>query len=319
MPHPGLPDDDVPPAHVVRVPPFLRYRSVEVPRRVDRSLLRGADLVHATTPWPFLPDLVASAARKAGLPTVVTVRDRLASTQRALDVASALYARTWGRRLLQRARRVTVTTRFMAEELRDSAGVDSVVIPNGVHLPPLEESSPREDLLYVGRLQPNKGVLDLPEVLATVVARVGDTSLDVVGEGPLRDELASRFRSLGLEESVRFLGPLPHEATLTLMRRRKLVLMPSYAEPFGRVAVEAMGMGARVVGYDAGGLPEVTADAPLARLVPRGDAVALAEAAVEALKSEGGEVAAARDVRRRYAWDAVAHRFERVLTEVAGA
>jgi glycosyltransferase involved in cell wall biosynthesis len=110
--------------------------------------------------------------------------------------------------------------------------------------------------------------------LATVIA----------GGGPLEEELLAQARRLGLER-VWFLGDRGREDCAALYQLAELVVMPSRAEPFGLVALEAMASGTPLVGTQAGGLPEIVTDAT-GGLVPVDDHEMLAEMVLRAIAED---------------------------------
>lgn len=91
-------------------------------------------------------------------------------------------------------------------------------------------------LLFVGRLIKVKRIPDLLFALTGV----GGVALDIVGEGPLMDELKDLSERLGLGGRVRFLRSRPYEEMPNLYRRYDLLVLPSRWEVFGFVVVEAI-------------------------------------------------------------------------------
>jgi D-inositol-3-phosphate glycosyltransferase len=115
-------------------------------------------------------------------------------------------------------------------------------------------------LLFVGRIQPLKGVGVAVNTLAELVRDRPDARLVVVG-GPsgLRGEdeverIHQLVRSLGLGHRVTFVPPQPHELLSTYYRAADVCLVPSRSESFGLVALEAAACGTPVVASDVGGL-----------------------------------------------------------------
>lgn len=98
-------------------------------------------------------------------------------------------------------------------------------------------------------------------------------------------ELRERVRSAGLEQAIRFTGEC-HDAP-GLLRAVDCVLVPSWAEPWGRVVVEAMAMGTPVVATSVGGTRELIDDGRDGLLAPPGEPAAWA-AAIERLLDEPG-------------------------------
>jgi len=145
----------------------------------------------------------------------------------------------------------------------------------------LLELPPDPFLLYVGRLQPIKGLETLLESMVTVPEPTyllivgGDQDEPENGHGAaLRQQVAT----LGLERRVRFLGPQPQRRLRLFYAAADATIMPSYYESFGMVALEAMACGSPVVASRVGGLTTTVQDGVTGRLVPEGDPAALAAA-----------------------------------------
>ena len=115
-------------------------------------------------------------------------------------------------------------------------------------------------LLFVGRIQPLKGVAVAVQALASLGVDHSDARLVVVGgpSGPQGDAEVARLESLvdelGLRERVIFVPPQPHELLSTYYRAADVCLVPSRSESFGLVALEAAACGTPVVASDVGGL-----------------------------------------------------------------
>ena len=122
----------------------------------------------------------------------------------------------------------------------------------------LPEDSPM--LLFVGRIQPLKGVAVAVQALAGLRNDHPDARLVVVGgpSGPQGDaeveRLARLVDDLGLADQVDFVPPRPHELLSTYYRAANVCLVPSRSESFGLVALEAAACGTPVVASDVGGL-----------------------------------------------------------------
>ena len=160
-------------------------------------------------------------------------------------------------------------------------------------------------MLYVGRIQPLKGlglaVLALEEILA---ATGRDVSLLVVGgpSGRRGEEEIERLEALveqrGLGAHVRFAGPQPHTRLPLFYRAADLLAVCSHSESFGLSALEAQACGTPVIATAAGGLSFVVEDGHSGILLPSRDPKAFAAAATPILFDE--------DARARYAQGAVA-------------
>ncbi|MFQ5906490.1 MAG: glycosyltransferase family 4 protein [bacterium] len=141
---------------------------------------------------------------------------------------------------------------------------------------PDEAGPPGEEILYVGRLLPEKGVHLLLDSLAMMT---GSPRLVVVGDGPAdyKDLLQRRISRLGLGSTVRFAGRVGHDELGKFYQGCRLLAMPSiWPEPFGMVGIEALSHSRPVVAFDSGGVREWLIDGETGFLARKGDARALA-------------------------------------------
>lgn len=119
------------------------------------------------------------------------------------------------------------------------------------------EAPDRNGLLYAGRLEPEKGVLELLKSFSLVKKSSPAARLDIAGEGSLRDQLQSYIDDQGLGDSVRLLGLLAREQLVEWYKKTQIVVIPSVSpETFSLVGPEAMSLGIPVVASGAGGMSE---------------------------------------------------------------
>lgn len=164
--------------------------------------------------------------------------------------------------------------------------LDVQVLPMGVDFEQrfvVDDSRPRNSIIYVGRLVEKKGVHVLLDAFALLAARrLECPQLVIVGDGPDRPMLQSRCHALGLGERVLFMGALPQTRLAGVYARAILAVMPSVVardgdqEGLGLVAVEAMGCGVPVLASDLPAVRDAVIDGQTGRLFPAGDHEALA-------------------------------------------
>lgn len=256
---------------------------------------RPADLLHGL--WADESGAVAVAAgRLLRVPAVVSLMggELLALT----DIGYGGRQSRLGRRLLPRtlrhAARVTVGSASLqhlaapcvaaGRLARLPLGVDTALFrpaPAAAGAAPLVEGAVR--LLCVASLTPVKDHALLLRALASVAGEVPGVHLHLVGDGPLRSELAGRAEALGLTMRVTFHGAIPHDRLPDYYRAADLLVVSSRYESQGMVALEAAACGCPVMGTAVGLLPEL----PGVYVVPVGDAGALARAIVAALSDRG--------------------------------
>jgi glycosyltransferase involved in cell wall biosynthesis len=165
----------------------------------------------------------------------------------------------------------------MRTDLESIYGQDGgrvIVAPNAISDPGLQNSKRREGLLCAARLDASKG----QDVLIRAAAHDPDLpDITFVGGGPQRTALETLARSLGVADRCRFIGRLQRPQLLALMASSVAVVVPSRAEAFGWVAIEAMSAATPVVASDTGGLSEILRGGG-GILCPVGDHIALADA-----------------------------------------
>jgi D-inositol-3-phosphate glycosyltransferase len=186
----------------------------------------------------------------------------------------------------------------------------------------LLELPPEPALLYVGRLQPIKGL----ETLLDAMARIGGAArLYIVGgdsdepSGTHAAQLRSRVAALGLDGRVRFLGAQPQRRLRYFYAAAEATVMPSYYESFGMVALEAMACGCPVVASRVGGLTTTVKDGVTGYLVPEGDAGALSERLERLLHDPETRARLGREASRWAAdhrWPCVAEAVCRLYSEL---
>jgi glycosyltransferase involved in cell wall biosynthesis len=160
------------------------------------------------------------------------------------------------------------------------------VLPFGIEgtsIAPSADPPPQPTIAFVGRLEPAKGVLKLVDAFARVKEDVPDATLVVAGEGPERGSLESRSARLGLGDSVKLLGLVPHQRVSDVFRSSAVVCLPSDGEPYGMAVLEAMAAGRAIVTPDSGGPRFLLAHDGGDQLVAHYDADSLARALVRLL------------------------------------
>ena len=134
----------------------------------------------------------------------------------------------------------------------------------------------------IGRLSEQKGFDCLLNALARVDNK--DLHLVILGEGPLRVQLESQAKNLGISERVHLPGFVTNP--VCILEKSALFVLPSRWEGFGNVIIEALSTGVPIVATDCPGAPrELLLDGKLGHLVPPDDPDALAAAIAEALVS----------------------------------
>ncbi len=151
-------------------------------------------------------------------------------------------------------------------------------------------------LLHVSNFRPVKRVKDVVEIFDRIQKAI-PAHLVMIGDGPDRPAAEELCRKRCLSRRVHFLGNTP--AVEEVMPAAHLYLLPSDSESFGLSALEAQACGVPVLGYRAGGLPEVVEDGSTGFLREVGDVDGLAEEGTALLLDEGRARAMSAAARRR--------------------
>jgi len=186
---------------------------------------------------------------------------------------------------------------------------------------PLPFEAPR--LLYLGRLHIKKGIDVALTAFESIVERFPKTRLIIAGDGPARAELEHLSISKGLNPVVDFLGWVNPKDVPNLINTCTMVLMPSRAESFPLVALQAALMARPVVATRVGGLPEVVVHGQTGLLVELDDSVKIGDATAFLLAHPGiatrmGQAARHR-VQTEFSWERHVHAYDALYRKMIAA
>jgi len=240
--------------------------------------------------------------------------------------------------VLRRADRIVAATPAELAQLQWLYQADTrkiVIIPPGVDISrfypiPADEAKevigvpPCENmLLYVGRIEPLKGIDVLIEALALLQAQNMTVCLVVIGGDPESaaqtrnadnaemERLQAMCQQAGLKNLVTFLGKRSQDSLPYYYSAAEAVVVPSHYESFGMVALEAMACGTPVVASQVGGLAFLVQDGVTGYTVPVDDPQALAVRLADLLQDHGLRSrlgAQAVEIAHQYAWENIAAR-----------
>jgi glycosyltransferase involved in cell wall biosynthesis len=258
--------------------------------------------VHLHVHWAHAPAAVALLANRiAGIPWSLTTHAKDLYTAPAGDLADRC----------AQAAFVATCTAANARHLTDVIGVDLgkvLLCRHGVRLDRFDSSrrNPQPGrILSVGRLVPKKGFPVLIEACSLLRDRDVEFHLDLVGDGPLADELTALVAEGGLSSRVTFHHARPQPELVPFYQRAAVFALTPAVQADGdrdgvpNVILEAMASGTPVVASATSGIPEVVIDDQTGLLVPPGEPRALADALARLLNDssdadrigKGGEVA----------------------------
>lgn len=264
---------------------FLNWTKVQWCRVVEKTVtdFKSHDpvsLIHAhmgsVSAWASL-----IASRRHDIPLVVTyhgseVHDRLVNRRKGWKMCRDVFKHA--QLNLPVSRELELTLRSHDEPLGKCEtlllGVDqSKFFPSsGV--------TGEKSVLFVGRVTKEKGVFDLLLAWNQVNRACPDAVLTVVGNDSTNGEFWKRVNSLDLANSVRMLGPLPHQTIPDVMRESSLFCLPSYGEGTPVSIMEAMSCALPIVATRVGGIPDIVVHNQTGLLVDKGDIKGLAQALI---------------------------------------
>jgi glycosyltransferase involved in cell wall biosynthesis len=277
----------------------------------------GCDVVDAHF---LFPDGVAAvlAAARLGRPVVLTARGSDVNI-----IAEEPLAGRWIRWAVQRADRLVAVSNDLGERLQALAPGRTVeVICNGVDTDRFRPCDRRTMLraslgvtdftvLSVGNLVPLKG----HDVVIDAVARLPAVRLIIVGDGPLRSQLAARARALGIADRVHLTGSLPQEDLAKFYAAADVLALASSHEGLPNVVLESLASGTPVIATPTGGAREVLEGCDAGILAER-DARAFADGITQFMLRRP----APENVRSqiaRFDWRHCAQRLHDVFSDVA--
>jgi len=279
--------------------------------------------------------------------TLGLMKNRIARTREEME---GEYRINGEKQVLQKADRIIAATLAEQAQLQFlyMANTDRItIIPPGVDTSHFYPISPDEAkavigmdpndrmLLYVGRIEPLKGVDTLIRAMASIRQDCGERDcphvLTIIGGDPdaspedMNVEMARLRRlctELGMDDVVLFLGKRSQDSLPYYYSAADVVVMPSHYESFGMVALEAMACGIPVVASQVGGLAFLVQDGVTGFVVPDGEPEMLSNRLTElirndALRMKMGQQAAL--AAREYAWERVATRVVAVYQALLGA
>lgn len=138
------------------------------------------------------------------------------------------------------------------------------------------QSSPL-NILFLHHLSPRKGSRELPQIIKQTLIRLPHAFFQIVGDGPDRRWLETQLAQEVVRNQVKFFGKLSLSQSRKMIRQADVFIMPSRAEGFPRVILEAMIQKLPFVSTDVGCVKEIVSQNQLSYLVSPGDSKSFAK------------------------------------------
>jgi glycosyltransferase involved in cell wall biosynthesis len=287
------------------------------------------DLLHAFFAFP--DGLIAGrAARKLGIPSVISLRGSDVPGFRQGPLAAAAYAvlRPVLRAQWKRADVRVVANGLRALARRTAPDVDIRVVPNGVDCGRFSPGGPRPpgratlELLTVGQLVPRKGIGELIDLLPAVRERAGrDVRLKIIGRGRLGGELEKQARAAGVGDFVSFAGHVPPADMPRHYREADAFVLLSRREGMANAMLEALASGLPVVTTGVEGVSELVRDGEEGFVVSTGDRAAAVDRISRMVTDDARRGQMGRNARAKaelFSWKRIADGYLAIYNELAG-
>jgi glycosyltransferase involved in cell wall biosynthesis len=158
---------------------------------------------------------------------------------------------------------------------------------------------PDSRLVCVGRLCEAKGQILLVDAVAELKRRGVRVNLVLAGDGPLREEIESQVRQLGLEDAVHITGWISSGQVRDEILRARALVLPSFAEGLPVVIMEALALKRPVITTFVAGIPELVKAEENGWLIPAGSIGALTAAMENCLAQSSAQIERMGDAGRR--------------------
>lgn len=238
----------------------------------------------------------------------------------------------------QNATLIVTISKYSLEKIQKHYGIDQSKIriaPNGVDV---EKFKPTQNIeaarrqfglgnepcvLFVGSLIPRKGLPFLVEAAKKIVKEQAETKFIIVGDGPLKNQLANSLETANLSGNFKFFGNLKEDALSAVYNCADVFALPSIQEGQGIVLLEAQASGKPVVAFEVGGVNEALRNGETGLLVKRGSSDELADALLKLLGDgalrESMGINGRRFVTKNFTWDICAQKMLNVYREALAA
>ena len=157
-----------------------------------------------------------------------------------------------------------------------------------------------DKIIYVGRLEKEKGIFWLVKAFSTVIKKIPSAELIIIGKGKEETNLKIFIKKLKLEKAIEFKGALNHSIIIKSYKDACISIVPSiYMEQFGITMIESMAMETPVIGSDIGGIPELIENDINGYLINVFDTKNLAEKMIFLLKNKKIAVRMGKEGRKK--------------------
>lgn len=129
------------------------------------------------------------------------------------------------------------------------------------HFTPLKNNNKKSKIVgYVGRFNPEKGVLNFIQAIPKVIAQDSSISFSIVGTGPLESRIKQLINNQNFNNKVRLIGWIPHQKLPYYLNEIDLLVLPSFTEGLPNILLEAMACGTPILATNVGAISSVISE-----------------------------------------------------------
>lgn len=316
----------------------FKFENANISLNIFRKpLTYRLNIVHAHANYPPADLAALIYAKKNKIPLIVTLHGLPDESYSGFirRMLKSFYSKYLLRRLLDNAEIIITPSSGLINEpellnIRDKM----VVIPNGINLADYEIPYTSEEcrkilglpldrkiLLYLGALEPYKGVDVLIKSLPKIAKDIKDVKLIIAGGGKMEDELKTLAMNLNVERYILFIGFVKESLKPFYYKSADVFVLPSISrlECFGIVNLEAMSCGTPVIASRIIGIPEIIENDKNGLLVSPRDSKELADAAIHLLENDDLRKRMGKNGREKvkaYSWERLAKDTEKIYEKV---
>lgn len=211
---------------------------------------------------------------------------------------------------------IAISSYLLAFAKETNPHASHILLPNGVDAKMFSVLPVRDPRLIVtsSRLVSKNGI----DTLIRAMPLIPDCRLEIIGDGPLRDELERLVRELGIVDRVTFVGEIAYELLPQRLAHASVFVRPSRSEGLGIAFLDAMAAGVPIVGTPVGGIPDFLKERVTGMFCRPNDPQSVATAVQELMhdKALRDRVAsnALRLVKESYDWEKLAQQYHEIIS-----
>jgi glycosyltransferase involved in cell wall biosynthesis len=266
-------------------PFYIHFHGLFV-KKIIKSMETQITILHFHSPLP--PPI------KTSIPMITTIHSPMLTDSRYTKIQSiySLFSKISARyvsyplelKIIQSSDIITTVSKSIAQELKEyDINLDEItVINNGVNetfFYPLKKETNEENkyIMYVGRIDYEKGLFDLIKCGKYISNKRSDLSFIIAGIGKDFKKLKNKIKKENLQDMFKFLGQVDKDKLLKLYQNATLFVFPSYHEGLPGVLLEAMSCGLPIIATDVRGNRDLISHKENGLLIPIQDSKKMAE------------------------------------------